>query len=731
MATLILSTVGAVVGGPIGGALGAIVGQQIDSRVLGPKGRKGPRLNELAVQSSTYGAAIPKLFGANRVAGTVIWATDLKEEKNKVSNGKGKPKSTVYSYSASFAVAISARPILRLGRIWADSNLLRGESGDFKTETGFRLHTGAEGQPVDPLIASAEGLAMTPAYRGLAYAVFEDFQLGDYGNRIPSLSFEVFADEGDVEVGSVLTSLAGPGVMARDETRIQGFAATGDSVRAVAETLGLLFPTFARDDGDVLRLESVPERYDVIRAHDLGASPDRRPVPRLARERRSEASVPAIFSVAHYEPERDYQQGLQRIRDGSGGRRDMRVDMPVTLDASRIKGHALAALQRLRTERATAKVQLPWRYVDLSPGRRVAVPGDVGEWRVAAVTLNRMTVEADLVRHGTAAPVSIASDAGRTMAAADEPHGPTVFHLLDLPPIDDTVQTMPQVAVAAAGVLPGWRRAGLLMSLDDDRSWQEAGPTAAPAVLGRSVSSLPPASPLFWDEANTVDIALLHSGMALRSATPEAVLAGANAAMIGSELIQFRTATPLALNIVRLSGLLRGQRGTETAIDGHGPDEPFVLLERDSLAFLDVPPGAARVRVTAVGLADSQPSELSLLQPGKGLLPLSPVQMQATVLPNGDTQIHWLRRSRAGWHWLDGVDAPLAEEVELYQLTVVPDIGPERMQMLQSAGFTYSAADRALDRAAGAASVRFEVRQAGRFGLSPPTLLIFPVDTGG
>lgn len=77
------------------------------------------------------------------------------------------------------------------------------------------------------------------------------------------------------------------------------------------------------------------------------------------------------------------------------------------------------------------------------------------------------------------------------------------------------------------------------------------------------------------------------------------------------------------------------------------------------------------------------------------------------------------------------MDAPLAEEVEQYQLTVVPDIGPERMQMLQSAGFTYSAADRALDRAAGAASVRFEVRQAGRFGLSPPTFLIFPVDTGG
>lgn len=89
MATLILTTVGTLVGGPIGGALGAIIGQQVDSRVFAPKGRKGPRLNELAVQSSAYGSAIPKLFGTNRVAGTVIWATDLKETRRKVSNGKG------------------------------------------------------------------------------------------------------------------------------------------------------------------------------------------------------------------------------------------------------------------------------------------------------------------------------------------------------------------------------------------------------------------------------------------------------------------------------------------------------------------------------------------------------------------------------------------------------------------------------------------------------------------
>lgn len=720
MATLILSTVGAVVGGPIGGALGAIIGQQIDNRVLAPKGRKGPRLNELAVQSSSYGSTIPKLFGANRVAGTVIWATDLKETKRKVSNGKGRPKSTVYSYSVSFAVALSARPLVGVGRIWADGNLLRGASGDFKSETGFRLHMGHEGQAVDPLIASGEGIGSTPAYRGLAYAVFEDFQLGDFGNRIPSLSFELFADEGDVTIGAILSSLAGPAARADAPSTLQGFAATGDSLRGIVETLSALFPVSVRDDGAALRLEAVPLPYGDIVPLDLGATPDGKPVPKLARERRSETSLPAILSVAHYEPGRDYQLGLQRVRDGGGGRRDIRVDTPVTLDAARIKGHAIAALHRMRNERMMARIQLPWRYLDMAPGQRVSVPGDSGDWRISALTLNRMVLEADLVRHANDPATRVASDPGRTTAQPDEPHGPTVFRVLDLPPLEDVAQTAPQVAVAAAGVQPGWRRAALLISVDEGRNWQEAGSTAAPAVMGVAVTSLGAASPRLWDEANSVDIALANMGMTLNSSTPDAILAGANVALIGDELIQFRTAAPLGGTHYRLSGLLRGRRGTEAAILAHASGEPFVLLDRDSLAFLDIPPGTTRVQVIASGIGDPQPLEQGLQHAGRALMPLSPVHLRARSLFNGDVEIGWIRRSRAGWRWLDGVDAPLSEENERYQMTMLYPDGRSRLLEQADTRFIYAAAERAADRASGATALTIEVRQIGNAGLSRP-----------
>src|SRR3546814_8070072 len=64
----------------------------------------------------------------------------------------------------------------------------------------FRLFTGDPDQNADQLMASAEGAAQIPAHRGFSYVVFEDLQLADYGNRIPSLTFEVFAEIGRAHV---------------------------------------------------------------------------------------------------------------------------------------------------------------------------------------------------------------------------------------------------------------------------------------------------------------------------------------------------------------------------------------------------------------------------------------------------------------------------------------------------------------------------------------------------
>src|SRR5690606_6427994 len=110
-------------------------------------------------------------------------------------------------------------------------------AGDFKSATGFRLYAGDEEQVADPLIASAEGVDQAPGFRGIAYAVFEDFQLEDYGNRIPSLTFEVEADAGAVTIGDIACALGGGEIVAGSTPSLDGYAASGDSVRSAVAAL--------------------------------------------------------------------------------------------------------------------------------------------------------------------------------------------------------------------------------------------------------------------------------------------------------------------------------------------------------------------------------------------------------------------------------------------------------------------------------------------------------------
>jgi len=113
MATLIFTALGTIIGGPIGGVIGALAGRQIDSAIFGGGGggREGPRLKELSVTTSSYGTPIARHHGRMRVAGSIIWSTDLIEHKDTQGGGKGRPSVTTYTYSASFAVALASRPL--------------------------------------------------------------------------------------------------------------------------------------------------------------------------------------------------------------------------------------------------------------------------------------------------------------------------------------------------------------------------------------------------------------------------------------------------------------------------------------------------------------------------------------------------------------------------------------------------------------------------------------------
>ena len=183
-----IPVVGPLVGASLGRTLGTSLGGIIDNAIFGEQTRRveGPRLADLSVQVSSYGKAIPIVYGHMRLAGNVIWSLPIKETATTTSTssgGKGvgggtTTTTTRYSYSVSLAIAVCEGEIEQVVRAWADAKLLDLSRGT------YRIYHGSAGQLPDPLIEAHEGVGQTPAYRGLAYIVIEDFPLAATASRI-------------------------------------------------------------------------------------------------------------------------------------------------------------------------------------------------------------------------------------------------------------------------------------------------------------------------------------------------------------------------------------------------------------------------------------------------------------------------------------------------------------------------------------------------------------------
>ena len=718
MATLILTAVGSAIGGPIGGALGSILGQKIDQTLFAPKGRDGPRLKELEVQTSSYGNSVPAVFGAMRVAGTVIWASDLIERRRKSSGGKGRPATAEFSYSANIAVALSSRPIARIGRIWAEGNLLRGSAGDLKVETLLRIHNGHEDQPADPLIASAETSGQCPAYRGLAYAVFEGLQLAEYGNRIPSLTFEIFERESPVPVNVIAEFASDSVVKGYSGETVTGYALAGSDARTALSPLLDVFPIMLRCYAGQLELRdywwsSAAPLADHVVITD-GSTSHGRPKMLLNPAQ----TVPASLAIRHYEPERDFQSGLQSSKREGAGRAVKHIDLPAALDSASAK--RIAELQMLEAHRSRDGwvVAVPTGIEPRYVGDWISDPSGK-QWRITEVEHFRGSTRITARSSLKADPNAVAAaDPGRSVGAPDIRAGQTRIAVIDLPVMNTVDPGKAVVGVFANGTGEGWRNAAL--SVQDGNQLVDIGGTAAPASIGQSLVALPPHSPHLLDTANSLDVQMSNEKPDL-DASPE----NARICWVAGEFVRFRSVLPLGNGRYRLSGLQRGCYGTEAAIGGHQIGEQCVILEAESVRLLDVPlmRGAA-VTVEALGIGDAEPATAGITIVARSIAPMPPVHGSATQLADGGVTLAWKRRSRIDYGWNDGVDQPLVEEFEQYLVSVGSADAPGFWTTLENT-LVLSAQTVAELVGSSGPDLQFVVRQVGRHMQSAPAFIDF------
>ncbi|MEO0679012.1 MAG: glycoside hydrolase/phage tail family protein [Pseudomonadota bacterium] len=251
--------------------------------------------------------------------------------------------------------------------------------------------------------------------------------------------------------------------------------------------------------------------------------------------------------------------------------------------------------------------------------------------------------------------------------------------------------------------------------------------------LGQTVADLPPGRLGVWSP-EAMDVEFFS---AVPVSRPEGdVLAGANAIALhhpsGWEVIQFRDAELIGADTWRLTGLLRGQRGTEFVRHASGRVAGARVVALDAGVIpVDMTPGQiGRSYWWKWGPAGEDPAGTNFRTrahafAGVGRRPFAPAQFEARPDGVGGWSLSWVRRSRIdgdGW----GGEVPLGETEERYRVQIGPEADPLRSKFTGETSWTWTAADIAADGAAGTVSVRV-AQKSETWGWGPAATLTVEV----
>lgn len=240
MARQVLPIVGAVIGAYFGGPQGAQIGYAIGSLVgnaVDPLMIDGPKIGDVAAQTSSEGVYQPIFFGTAQSFGNIIAQGPNIIRRTKQQQGKGGPVTVTERLYKTFAIRIGVSwqgeiGIAGVSRIWENGKLVYdtrpqstivAESAEF--EMKFRLYLGTDDQLPDPDLEAIYGIGNTPTYRGRAYIVFPRYDITDW-KAIPNYQFEVVSGGSSVPAYDTMMSGTRAGLAAEN-----GYAAvTTDGV---------------------------------------------------------------------------------------------------------------------------------------------------------------------------------------------------------------------------------------------------------------------------------------------------------------------------------------------------------------------------------------------------------------------------------------------------------------------------------------------------------------------
>lgn len=441
---------------------------------------------------------------------------------------------------------------------------------------------------------------------------------------------------------------------------------------------------------------------------ELGASGGMEPQPTMSERRRQDIELPASVTLRYVSPTLDYQMAAasdKRISPAFRAGDPLSVEVPISLGDTEAKERASLILYQEWLQRTAFRFTLPPSRVKLDPTDVITVTWGTSS---ADLMLTQVTQGAD----GVLECEGVSTDTVTFVAPPVEsaiiaPTAQTVgtiqsvtLELLDLPLLRDEDDS-PGFYLAATGTDSTWRGGAVYRASAGSTDYTSFAATPTGAVLGVATTLLADGTTTVFDMTNTVSVTV-PAGMALESRTKVEVLGGANVAMIGDELIGFTTATQVTPTLWTLSGLLRGARGTDWATASHAIGDRFVLLRTNgsvqSIGVSAAEYGVSKnYRGVSIGGFVDDAADVAFAPTFERLKPLSPVHVAGSRDGSNNLTVTWVRRARVDGDWRDGVETPLDEPTESYEVDVVSGLTVLRTLSATSPTATYSAANQVTD----------------------------------
>jgi len=439
---------------------------------------------------------------------------------------------------------------------------------------------------------------------------------------------------------------------------------------------------------------------------DLGTSESGFVEP-LSMKLGSDLEIPAQVALSYNNMESDYHISTEYSdRLISTQASTTPIQLPIGMIPSEAKGVVDALLMDQVSSRITTTIRVPLKYARLENGDVFEVidyNGRTFRLRVISKKDSVTTIELECVLDDVGVLQSAAITDNSYVSITDPADlANTIYEVLDIPILRDADNEAGYYVAVASEKLQAsdeWDGAVYVESFSND-IFEQKFITGENCVLGTCNNILTDFTEgNVFDEYSILEVTVRGE---LVSSTRELMLnnLSINVALVGSEIIRYRNAQLLSstqfTNTYRLSGLLRGQRGTEWVISTHVSNERFVELGtklrrvNSLITQIDLP---RQVKAVTLNKLLSDVPSRSFTDTAIGLKPFSPANLTA-VYQNNDIRVSWQRRTRliTRYGGSVGTYVPLGEVSEQYRVRIFKNSTLIRTETIATPEYLYTSA---------------------------------------